>query len=148
MGVAKKGVYAHKDFDLEGNFITDDIALVKLDKPVDIKKGVAEVIPMAVEGDNFDGQECKMTGWGKTDGYDNTPLIPSRKSPPRRSRARSASPCGSTGRGTGPSRTPTSASGPARTAPARVTAAARRCARRTVAGCWLESLPAETPTAA
>lgn len=71
--VAKKGVYAHKDFDLEGNFITDDIALVKLDKPVELKKGVAEVIPMSVEGDNFDGQECKMTGWGKTDGYDNTP---------------------------------------------------------------------------
>jgi len=64
------GVYAHKEFDLEASFIVNDISLVKLSKPVKIIKGVAEVIPMAEEGDDFEAGECQLTGWGKTDGLD------------------------------------------------------------------------------
>jgi len=63
-------VIADDEFDMQANFITNDIALIKLASPVALEEGVAEIIPMAEEKvhGKFAGAECKLTGWGKTDG--------------------------------------------------------------------------------
>merc|ERR1719438_759176 len=63
-------VIADDDFDMQANFITNDIALIKLATPVKLDEGVAEIIPMATEAHGaFVGAQCKLTGWGKTNGF-------------------------------------------------------------------------------
>merc|ERR1712038_38234 len=60
---------SHKKFDMYGNFITNDIALIKLDRPINLDNPLIEVIPMAERnGPEFVGAECFLTGWGRLSG--------------------------------------------------------------------------------
>jgi len=62
---------AHADFDMYGNFITNDIALIKLDREIDFSNPYVDVVPMAEEGGSqFTGSECYLTGWGRKSGWD------------------------------------------------------------------------------
>ena len=61
--------FQHADFDIYGNFITNDIALIKLEKPIDFTNPYVEKLPMAEEdGPDFVGSECFLTGWGRLSG--------------------------------------------------------------------------------
>jgi len=64
---------AHADFSMPGggNFITNDIAIIKLAEPYNTGNAYAQVIEMAEHGDEFDGDNCKLTGWGRLSGIGN-----------------------------------------------------------------------------
>jgi len=58
----------HQDPEYPGEdmFMTHDIALLKLKKPVNLNENV-KTIAMAEDGDDFEGQSCVLTGWGRYD---------------------------------------------------------------------------------
>ena len=59
----------HANFDMNANFIQNDIALIQLATPVDLSDEYAEVVPMANKGDKFLGADCRLTGWGRMSGF-------------------------------------------------------------------------------
>merc|ERR1712213_35831 len=59
----------HPDFDIYGNFITHDIALVEVDRSINFDNPYVDVVPMAQENKHkFIGAECYLTGWGRMPG--------------------------------------------------------------------------------
>jgi len=55
----------------------NDIALMQLSKPAELDGTYAAAIEMAESGDNFEGQSCTITGWGRMieNGYYKNPNI-------------------------------------------------------------------------
>lgn len=65
-------VIAHADFDMYAKFILNDIALVKLDRKINLENPRVEIVPMAeAGGSEFTGAECFLTGWGRMSGFAN-----------------------------------------------------------------------------
>merc|ERR1719394_907791 len=57
-------VISHANFDLH------DIALVKLDRKINLENPFVEIIPMAEKGGpDFTGADCRLTGWGRMSGF-------------------------------------------------------------------------------
>jgi len=61
-------IYQNVDFPGGRMFMTSDVALLKLKAPFNLNDNV-KVISMAEDGDDFEGQTCVLTGWGR---YDRT----------------------------------------------------------------------------
>jgi len=62
-------IIAHADFDMYANFILNDIALIKLDRPINFNNSLVSTVVMAeADGQNFVGSVCFLTGWGRMGG--------------------------------------------------------------------------------
>merc|ERR1712112_520791 len=59
-------VYKNRNYPGDVLFMTSDIALLKLKKPFEFNDEV-QPIKMAAKGDNFQGNTCVLTGWGRYD---------------------------------------------------------------------------------
>jgi len=65
-------VIAHADFDMYANFIIHDIALIKLDRKINLDNPLVEIATMAeAGGSDFVGSKCFLTGWGKMGGFED-----------------------------------------------------------------------------
>merc|ERR1712168_612479 len=65
-----ENVIAHANFDMYVKFILNDIALVKLKTKIDFSNKLVQIVPMAeADGPDFTGEDCRLTGWGRTSGF-------------------------------------------------------------------------------
>ena len=51
------------------NFILNDIALVKLSTKVNMNNPLVSIANMAAPGADFEGNDCRLTGWGRMGGF-------------------------------------------------------------------------------
>jgi len=63
---------AHQGFGMSGAFLKNDIAIIRLAMPIDLDNNdFASPVELANPGDEFVGDACKLTGWGRLSGEGN-----------------------------------------------------------------------------
>ena len=57
---------------MNAHFVHNDIALIKLTTRVNPNNPLISMAHLATPGANFEGNDCRLTGWGRVGGFGKT----------------------------------------------------------------------------